>query len=245
VKAVMTLTNEPPFASTDQTPHSLVGVDKLLTEFTTNAKLAKLSKTLAPEYRELFKRLRSVVDGPFAKLRTTYRLSEEDAPNLLLLPNPLDAPEVALAFRTPEGSHAVVFGLPANDGDPDLKPALKAYSALLAQELSTSVAAAGIDDALAQLKVRDSLAADVSAETVIRESLKMAVESKLWSKTATRDAEAAFHHGLLYAPEFLKALDEPVESFPTVKGSFVAQVVARVDLKKALVDSEKGQPAEK
>jgi hypothetical protein len=235
VGAALTLGDDAPFAPSDATPQTFGMLDRLLADFATNAKLAKTTKTLTPEYRELFKKLKGSVDAPFAQLRAAYRLDEEDAPSLVLVPNPLDGPESAVA-RTVEETHFVVFGVPANESAIDLKPALQAYSELLAAAAVGKTKTPGLDDALGQLKSRGSLAPEVQAENAVRESLRFAVESKLWAKDATGAVNAAFVKGYVYAPEFLKALAEPAESFPSDKGSFAAQVVARVDLKKALTD---------
>ena len=49
----------------------------------------------------------------------------------------------------------------------------------------------------------------------------------------------AFCNDAPVSVQFLKALGEPAENFPMEKGTFAEQVVARVDLKKALTEALK------
>ncbi len=172
-----------------------------------------------------------MLDKPFAQLRGAYHLSEEDAPNLVLIPNPLDTADAVLARRLPDGTHVIVFGPPAS-GALNPKPILKAYSALLAQEATASVSVKGIDDAVQKLRHCGTLSAEVTAENMVRDSLRSAVESKLWGKEPEAEIDSAYKKGLLYAPEFLKAIGQPANAFPAKNGTFAAQVVARVDFRK-------------
>jgi hypothetical protein len=240
VTAALTLAATPPYAPTAETPAELAGLDKLLANFAEGAHLPKVAGGLAQDYREMLKKLLRTVDAPFLALRKTYRLNEEQAPALALVPNPLDSPEVAIARKTADGTHVVVFGLPGSDTPVDLKPALRAYSALLASESAKGVMPDGLSAAVERLHAEGVLARDVTEGTIVGESLCAAVDAKLWGKDAGSDVEEAARKGLLFAPEFLKALDEPADAFPTANGSFAAQVAARVNIDKALTQVSRG-----
>jgi hypothetical protein len=243
--AALTLSPSAPFTTGAELPKALSGLDKLLTEVSEGAKLPKISKVDAQDFRELLKKLRDPVDAPFAALRKTYRLNEESAPALVLVPNPLDGPENAIARKTADNMHVVVFGLSAGEKELDLKPAQKAYSALLAAEAAEGVTAEGLSTAAEKLHADGVLSRDVTESLLVRQSLQAAVEAKLWAKDAAGAAEESFRHGLVFAPEFLKALDEPAESFPADKGSFARQVVARVNLDKTLTQLARGSTIKK
>lgn len=240
VAAALTLAPSAPFAATPETPKAMAGLDHLLADVTEGAKLTKVSKTDGQDFREILKKLREPVDGPFAALRKTYKLNEETAPALVLVPNPLDGPETAVARRTSDGLHVVVFGLSVSDKEPDFKQALKAYSGLLAAEAAEGVTAEGLSTAAEKLHTEGVLARDVAEGVIVRASLQAAVEAKLWAKDAGAAVDESFRHGLIFAPEFAKALDEPAESFPADKGSFVKQVVARVNIDKTLTQLSRG-----
>jgi hypothetical protein len=234
VSAVLTLGPAPAFVSGTDTPKNFAGIDKMLAEFAEGAHLAKISHGMAVDFREILKKLRDPVDGPFSSLRKTYHLNEEKAPNLVLVPNPLDAPEVAIARHATDGNHVVVFGVPADDKDLDLQPALKAYSALLAEESAKGVTVDGLSTAVEHLHADGVLGKDVTEASIVSESLRAAVDAKLWSKDPGGAADEAFRHGLIFAPEFLKALGEAPEAFPADQGSFAAQVAGRMNVEKAL-----------
>ena len=234
VSAVLTLGPAPQYTSGGDTPTELTGLDKVLAEFAEGAHLVKIPHGLAVDFREILKRLRDPVDAPFIALRKTYRLNEEKAPNLVLVPNPLDAPDVAIARHAGDGNHVVVFGLAADDKSVDLRPALKAYSALLAQEASKDVTVEGLSTAVEHLHADGVLSRDVTESSLVGESLRAAVEARLWAKDPNAAAEEAFRHGLIFSPDFLKALGQPAEAFPAEKGPFAAQVAGRLNVEKAL-----------
>ena len=236
--AALTLADGTGKATTD-TPANLAGLDKFLADFGTAAKLPKLSKGVAAEYRELMKKLRGMVDAPFAQVRSAYHLNEEDAPNLVLIPTPLDMASVAVAKHPAGGSHYVLFGVPSGDQPVDLKPALRAYSALLAKEIAATTTMKGLAEAADLLHNNGTLASDIDGEGIIRESLRAAVEAKLWSEDATVAADASMKKGFILTREFVMAFEEPADTFPPDKGSFVSQVVARVDIKKTLTEFKK------
>lgn len=233
--AALLLGEEPDFRAGDGFPRELAGLDRMLADFAKGAKLQKLGRQLSTDYRTEFKRLRDEVDQPLAKLREGFRLKEEDAPALALLPTPLDGQGFALARRLPDGSHVVLFGLAA-EGKLDLQPVLRAYARLLAEEATARVAPDGLREAVDQLKAANVLAADATPASVLADSLRVAVEARLGAKEAAAQVEPAAKRGLLYAREFAKALAEPPEAFPAEKGSFAAQVAARVDPRKAAAE---------
>jgi hypothetical protein len=234
VEAALTLGAEAPYTVSDKTPKAYTGLGALLADFATTAHLSKTTAAVANAWREMFKALRKPLDAPFGALRKIYRLDEETAPNLVLVPNPLDAPDAAIARRSPEGAHVVVFGLPADEKKIDPKAALKAYAALLADETTQNATVEGLSTAVSRMHSDGKLPRDITEGTLLRESLKAAVEAKLWSANPDAAVDEAFHKGLLFAPEFLKAFGEPPEAFPTNKGTFASQVAARVDIEQAL-----------
>jgi hypothetical protein len=240
VAAALTLAPAAPYAPTPETPKSLAGLDKMLADFSEGAHLSKVSSGLANDYREILKKMRAAVDGPFLQLRKTYRLNEEQAPALALVPNPLDTPEVAIARKVADGSHLVIFGLPGPEGTVDLQAALRAYSALLAGEVAKGVMPDGLSAAVEKLHADGVLARDITEDSIIRESLRAAVDAKLWAKDASGAVDDALHKGLIFAPEFLKALDEPADAFPAASGSFAAQVAGRLNIEKALTQVGRG-----
>jgi hypothetical protein len=241
VTAALLLGGEPDFKATAALPKELAGLDKLLADFSRTSKLPDSFRELIVDYRADFKRLRTAVDQPFAKLRAAYRLKEEDAAPLAIIPNPLDAPDAAYARIGSDGAHVVVMGIARPDRPVDLKPALAAYSALLASEAVASVGADAFKDVVEQLKSQGVLAADQTPATMVVASLRAAVEAKLWGKDPAAEAEAAFRRGLLVTRELLRALGEPDEAFPEDKGPFVAQVLAKVDAKKVAAELAKAK----
>lgn len=234
IEAALTLAPEAPYATSDKTPKPYAGLGHMLADFATASHLSKVMGAVANAYRESFKALRRPLDAPFAALRKTFRLDEETAPNLVLIPNPLDAPDSAFARRAPDGTHVVVFGLPVDEKKIDPKAALRAYAGLLAGEATQNATVEGLSNAVSRMHGEGRLARDITEGTILRESLRAAVEAKLWSANPDAAVEEAFHKGLLFAPEFLKAFGEPPESFPAEKGTFASQVAARVDIEQAL-----------
>lgn len=230
VRAALSLGDPPSFAPGTDFPSDLAGLDKALADFTRDAKLAKVARSLATDFRAELKRLRGEVDAPFGALRAAYALHEEDAPGLVLLPTPLDGPELAVARRLSDGTHAVVFGVPAPERPIDLRAALKAYSALLAQEAVAAVPLEGVTEAVAALKAGGVAAPE--PRTLVAESLRVAVEAKLWAADAGAEVEAAQARGLVLARDFLKALGEPADAAD--KQPLAARVTAKADLKKAV-----------
>src|SRR5690606_19641336 len=102
-----------------------------------------------------------------------YRLNEEDAPALQMIPNLLDAPDRAYAFSLEDG-HVVVLGMPAPGRPIELAPALRAYSALLAQEAVRELEVpAAVADAFEQLKVSGHTT-QADARGLVAESLRQA-----------------------------------------------------------------------
>jgi len=226
---------EADFASPTTLPTAFVGLDAWLAEFAKTAKLAKVGASVSEEYRASLKALLGKVDAPFARLRASFRLSEETAPALVLLPTPLDASGNAWALRTADGFHAVVFGLPAGEAF-DLQPVLEAYARLLAAEGSADVGSKAVEEALAQLQSKGLLpATTTSAELVARSWAAAAVAG------GPDDVDAAMRRGLVLARTFAKALAEPAAAFPAAKGTFAAQVMAKFDGKKALAEAVSGR----
>lgn len=240
--AALTLSDDADFRAKDALPAELSGLDKTLGEFSKATKLPKISAQFGGDFRAEFKRLRDAADGPFSKLRALYRLKEDDAPALALVPMPLEGPRQAYAFRVADGSHVVVFGLPAT-GAVDLGPALEAYGRVLAEAAVAEAKVDGLKEAVDQLKTSGVLGVSVTPASILAESLRIAVAAKLGSKEAAAEVEASPRKALFFARDFLKALDEPAEAFPADKGTFVSQVAARTDLKKALAEAS-GKAAE-
>jgi hypothetical protein len=235
VAAALALGDAPAFAPGAGFPAELAGLDRLLADVLRDAKLAKVGRSLATDERGELKRLRGEVDAPFGALRAAFGLKEEDAPALALMPTPLDSPELAVARRLADGTHAVVFGLSLPDRPLDLKPALRAYAALLAREAARGVALEPVAEAVTALRAAGVAAPD--ARELVEESLRAAVAAKLWSADAPGEVEAAFKRGLVLARDFLKALTDPPD--PEDKRPLVERVVAKADLKKAVAEFAK------
>lgn len=235
IEAVLALGDEPEFAATEALSKDLKGLDKVLADFSRHAKAQKLARGLTSDYRNEFKRLREALDKPFADLRAAFRLKEEDAPALVLMPNPLDASSAAIARRAPDGSHVVVFGVTTPDRPVDVRPALRAYAALLAEEAVATIAIEGaVTEAVEALKAGGALAGDVKPRAWLAESFRAVVEARLWSKDPIGDVELAVKRGFVLAREFLKAAGDADDVFPADRGPYAAQIVGRVDLKKAV-----------
>ena len=133
VAGALLLGEEPDFRPLKPLPSGVSGLDRMLSEFVRASKLSKLGRQLATDYRAEFKKLRALVDEPFAKMRASFKLKEETAPSLVLVPMPLDASGRPFAMRDADGAHVVVFGIPA-EGALDMAPVLEAYSKLLSSE---------------------------------------------------------------------------------------------------------------
>lgn len=231
VAAALRLGAPPEFTAGPTFPAELAGLDRVLAAFHKGAKLDK-AKGLSPDFREELKRLRDKVDEPFTRIRVAYRIPEEDAPALVLLPNPFDASAASLAYRDEEGSHVIVFGLSRPDAPLDLKAALAVYSELLAHEAATAVRPEGLSEVVAALRGQ-GLLLDSTEQAVVAGSLRRAVEARLWAADAAAAVEAAFREGYVLVREFHRALGEPPEAFPVDKGAFAVQVVQRADVRKA------------
>jgi hypothetical protein len=216
------------FQASAATPAAFAGLDQWLTDFAKAARLAKLGRELTPDYRAELKRLRGQVDAPFADVRAAFKLKEEDAPTLVLFAQPLDGPGNALARRLSDGTHVVVFGLPAGKSL-DLRAALRSYAGLLAAESTEKVALDGLKEPFDAVKAAGAVAPETGVASLVTESLLAAAEAKFWSPDAAAAVEAAQKRGLFLTKEFLKALGEAPEAFPVEKGGFAAQVVGRVN----------------
>lgn len=229
VAAVLALSDDAALKPGAGFPKQLAGLDAVLRTFAKGTGLDALGSQLSPRYRQELKRLSPIVDGPFAKLRAAYKLREDDAPLLVLVPNPLDSGAEALARRTADDMHVVVLGLSSDKGAFDPKPALRAYSALLAEEAAAEVPAATLDALTAGLRAQGALPAGTSARTLLRDGLRAAAESQILKDDA---AGRACQEALLCA-ELAKVIAQPLDSFPAEDGSVWAQAVAKLDVKKA------------
>lgn len=208
VKAALSLGDAPGFAQGEGFPAELDGLGPLLAEFAKAAGLEKNEKANALAYRDELRRLRDAVDEPFLALRAAYRLNEEEAPVLQLVPNPLDAVTAAVAFRTPDDFHIVVLGAPRPDGPTDLSGALAAYSELLAREAAAELAVDALQAAIAPLQKEGALP-EMSAAELVAGSLHRAVAARLWSKDADAAVKSARRDGFFLAGAFLQALAAP------------------------------------
>jgi hypothetical protein len=243
VEAALALGDAPEFTPGEGFPGELAGLDRLLRDFARSIKLEKVTKYFALDSRAELKRLRDVADGPFVRLRKAYRLDEETAAPLVLLPNAMDGAEGVFAVRAADGSHVVVVGLSAPDRPLDLAPALRAYSHFLAKEAVGSLEFAAVADAVEQLRAQSLLPAGVSdARSLVLLSLRAAAESKFFALDPAAALEARFREGLVLARDFAKALEEPAEAYPEEKGPFVQQVAGRFDPKKSLGELFKAAP---
>lgn len=235
VEAAFQLGDGPAFAPTKPLPRSLAGLDKLLASYGEAANSAALLKGLATSFRSELKRVADVADAPFLAVRAAYRLDEEVAPLLVLVPNPFDAPDSVFAVRGDDDTHAVVLGLPAPEVKLDLAPALAGYSRFLAREQAKGATSAALAGTVAKLVGLGRVAKGTDTEQLVAESLHAAVAAKLWSKTPEADLDAAVAKGQVMARSFFEALKAPADSFSADEGSWAAQVVAKFSLEKAIV----------
>lgn len=239
IDGALRLGDAPEFKAGDGFPKALAGLDKTLAEYMKGAKGDKVLRALAADYRNELKRAGDALDAPLAKLRADFKLSEEDAPSLVLVPNPLDAPAAVYASMVGE-EHVLVFGLPLPDRTFDVKPAVAAYAALLAREATAKVPAEALKESVDQLRAAGLLAAGTTPADLAAESLRAAVLAKQ-GKARDADVAAAFERGLVLVRDFSKALDEPPETYAAANGPFAVQVVAKADLKKATQELTKAK----
>ncbi len=232
-RAALLLGAPPDFAEGAGFPAALHGLGPLLAQFAKDAHLDDLARSTATAYRKLYKSLRGETDGPFAKLRAAYRLDENTAPLLVLVPEPLDAPGDVIAAKTADGSHLVEFGLPGQ-GPLDLKPALEAYSRLLAADQTAKVTCPALAEALTRLQAAKKVPTTLTPAQALTGSLARAVAAKLWSADPQANVAAAMREGYLLTDAFLAALAQPASAFPSAKGTFVAQVAQGFDGRKAV-----------
>jgi hypothetical protein len=243
VAATLLLGDEPEFRPAKALPPELVGLDKMLSDFVRNAKLPKLGRQLGTDYRAEFKKLRDAVDPPFAALRAAFKLSEESAPPLALVPVPLDAAGYPLARRGADDAHVVVFGLPVQ-GALVLGPVLDAYARLLAEEATAGMTVDGLKEAVDQLRGAGVLSASATPASVLADSLRVAAGAKLGWKESLAEADQGVRKGLLFVREFAKALEEGAAAPASGKNSFAA-ALAKADLKKLVAEAMRGSDASK
>lgn len=235
VQAAMRLGDAPGFTPTKALPKSLAGLDAMLASYAKAANSTSLLKGLGTSYRSELKRVADVADAPFLALRAAYRLNEDEAPMLVLMPNPLDAPDSVFAVRGEDDTHVVVLGLPAPEVKIDLTRALNAYSELLAREEAKSVKRTALDVTVSKLVGLKRLEKGTDTEQLVARSLHAAMAAKLWSKTPDADVDAAVAAGSVLARSFFEALSAPADSFPASDGSLTSQVVGTFNLEKAIV----------
>lgn len=235
VEAALRLGEGPGFAPAQALPKSLAGLDGMLASYAKASNSAVLLKGLATSYRDELKRVADTADAPFLALRAAYRLNEDEAPMLVLMPNPLDAPDSVFATSGDEDTHFVVLGLPAPEVKLDLAPALAAYSELLAREEAKKTKRSALEVTVSKLVALRRLEKGADAEQIVAKSLHAAMAAKLWSKTPDADVDAAVAAGWVLARSFYEALAAPVDSIASSEGSLTAQVVAKFNLEKAIL----------
>lgn len=229
VEAALSLGGAPGFEPEGKLPTGLAGLDQWLARFHKVAGLEKIGRATANDYRAELKRLSELVDGPFNGLRAAYRLDEEVAPVLTLVPNPLDAADAAYAGAGAD-AHVVVFGLPSPGRPVDLAPALRAYSALLAREAAKEVPAVKLKELEAPLKAA-GLLSGTDVRAVIAGSLQAAVAAKLWNDS--RAVDEGLRGGFAFARAFRDALGADAQ--PT--GGLVADLLSRIDVARAVAEA--------
>lgn len=239
VAAALQLGDAPTFTPASPLPKTLAGLDRMLADYARAAKADKVLASLATPFRTELKRVADAADAPFLALRAAYGLSEEEAAMLVLMPNPLDAPDSVLAVKSDEDTHVVVLGVPPPDLKLDLAPALKAYSALLAREQAQSAELGAFEGTVSKLVGLRRLEKGTTAEQVVRDSLEAAVAAKLWSKTPDADVAAAVARGAVLTRAFADALARPVDASSGSAQTLAARGLAGFNLERAIVEMDK------
>lgn len=239
VAAALQLGESPAFTPATPLPASLSGLDRMLADFAKAAKSDKVLSSLANPFRAELKRVADAADAPFLALRVAYGLNEETAPMLMLMPNPLDAPDSVLAVKPDEDTHVVVLGVPPPEVKLDLAPALKAYSALLAREQAQAADLKAFEGTVSKLVGLRRLAKGSTAEQVVRASLEAAVAAKLWSKAPDAALAAAVGEGAVLARVFFEAIAPSPPPADEPSPSLAARGLAGFTLERAIVEMDK------
>lgn len=238
VQTTLQMSDAPALALPNAAKMKLGGLAKVLADYAKAANAEQLVKGLSTSYRPELKRVADVADKPFTTLREAFRLDEELAPLLVLVPNPLGAPDQAFVARSADDTHVVVFGLAAPGQKLDLKPALRAYGAFLAREETKSVPKA-LEAAVARAVGTGKLPKGTTARQLVAESLEAAVAARLWAgKQAGDDVDAAVADGRIFARALFDALAHPPQE--DEKAS-MGRVLGELDTEQALSAYEKAR----